>query len=233
MKKFGDVYGGEDFKRFCSDENDIVVFDYRPGRSTVFLRTSKDKHHRALVGSCKSAHSKNVDGERYQTAHYKLKDDGKELELYIAGKRAALVGLFRDPDLELTNFARSPMDLPFEDLPDLRTIEYLGKIHNHGAVLITCPVHNYSYDKLKCYRVDHSGCFEEKILDFQRYRDGGTTTFITDKGNKFYRPSSFKKDGIHKWNNVPMEPVPQEKWADDIPKAIEALGLVLDEVEEA
>ena len=116
---------------------------------------------------------------------------------------AELVFPIRGRSLDVITKGETPikemLSKQYVKIPDLRKVVYSYHTDNDDTLIVDQSAHNFTYESMRCwYRKGTSRFQLVQIEDFQRYRDGGTTTF-TFKDNEginhdVFFPSPFKKD---------------------------------------
>ena len=122
---------------------------------------------------------------------------------------------------------------------DVRKVEYLYKTTGFVKNLTFCihyPAYNFQYMNHSFMVIDGETIKEYKIVDFQRYKDGGTTiiTVIDDNEvqHKFFSPTRLGNDKgkIVTWDDeIALTEITDKKEVDDV---VKLLGIELEPVPE-
>lgn len=149
-----------------------------------------------------------------------------ELEWSIHGRMADVITKGETPIKEM-------LAKQYVKIPDLRKVVY--SYHNNDDIIIVDQsAYNFTYEGMRCwYRKGTSDFQLVNMEDFQRYRDGGTTTF-TFKDNEgikheFYSPSSFKNDVSATLDKTQLTELPK----DCVNTSVEQLGIKLEPLYES
>lgn len=112
------------------------------------------------------------------------------------------------------------LDRQYLKLPlAIRTVAYMKKlkdVNEEFFILIDYPTYHSSYETHRIRTIGKNRIIKEyKILEFERYRDGGTTeiTLVDEQGDDhmFFSPTPFEKEKSSTWNGQELVDVTDEK----------------------
>lgn len=133
---------------------------------------------------------------------------------------------------------------------DVRTIEYLYKttgLVNNLTFCIHYPTYNFGYNNQVFNVIDKDSVKEYKVINFIRYKDGGTTiiTVEDDKGekHKFFSPTRLGIEHGAGWKGEDGKVITDVLWDDthvlqkitdekEIKSIVDLLGIELEEKDE-
>lgn len=218
-------------------EFEIIIFRYNYSKQHVYIKYPDANFYIEMCGGYGSAHGtimtynlRNIIAEKQHPFIYEgvlqaknekiLKHD--DYAVYSFGlsdfnflKRVANINKQNCNDVE---FGRELIDeisnRKFIPLPDEKDIAYSLVTDDNSFIIVDQSAHNFAYETMRCFYGNFKdGIKEGKIINFARYRDGGTTTFsfiINNEEHEFYYPTSFKKELKPTWNKKKVTEIPKE-----------------------
>lgn len=222
-KYFAGWHYGKEETEECFFE--LVMFDYRYARPQMFLRCPYTDFYVELTTGGMSGRGgmikqglNNPIGDIIDGFYYEGKLVPEKFTLYgcddnimvdfdydhvffelVAELVGSIHGRSMDNITKGDNVIAEMLTKQYVKIPELRKVVYSYHNDNDDTLIVDQAAHNFTYEGMRCwYRKGKNKIQLVKIEDFQRYRDGGTTTF-TFKDNEgikheVFIPSSFKKD---------------------------------------
>lgn len=217
---------------------ELLRFDIEGGEHQIYIRfPNADYFIEMHEGGWGSAHGdmKNAKGENIFAEHsyeipFTIYSHNLDLLLVIAGgipqfnfmkKVAELYNGnpfdgCRDKFQSNMPEIEAALKLKYLKLPeDIRNIEYLFKTSdssNPTYFVVDYPAFNFQYTNHRFRVVQGDVVKEYKIIDFQRFKDGGTTIItVVDENNiehKFFSPTRFPEKVLcEKWDDTELTSV--------------------------
>lgn len=223
-KKFGETHEKDSFKRYSNEDVDVIVYEHIHGKSTVFRKLKKDKYFHECTGGLGYSCGKKskINGENVISEDVSLisgYEHFNEFKLFIDGDKCLynnnstnfhFLDKNKQEDIHGFGLKTTIKDLEYMCLPNNHVIEYLYQISDEKYILVTSPEYNSTYESSKFYFIKNNRLIESKILDFTRYRDGGTTVIKVKEG-EFFKPTSFEKEKKPTWNDNFMIKIDEEE----------------------
>lgn len=213
-KKFESLnkFCNRNYRLYVSDNNDyeLLIFDYRSGDNTHFLRYPKTEYFVEIFGGmkCGCGTKNQFNGSNiWKNTEYENK-----ITIYCDNSQICLVNnnfdfyfmrLVGDSN-SADRMNRAYLDakcgnVEYLKLPtDVSGLSYLMKTieDNPTYIVVDYPKYNFKYDNQRFRIVKDNVVTEHKIINFERFKDGGTTyiTTIDESGDKheFFSPTSLR-----------------------------------------
>ncbi len=227
---------------FGSDRNipawfEVVIYGYSCNKHSVYVRYPDTDFYIEMIGSPGSSHGsithchiRSVLEEKLHPFIYEgklkaanqliLKHDDyavykfDSLDFNFLQRVANINDSSNDLDFGY-DFVSQMLRRKFIPLPQERTIVYSYLTNENKFIIVDQDAYNFTYEGMRCFYGNLSdGIKLGTMVDFQRYRDGGTTVFnfiINGKVHEFYHPSKLgdnNKDKVPTWDGKEMFEIP-------------------------
>ena len=212
---------------------ELVIFDYHQSMNMFYLRYPNTEYYIELTGLFSNSR-----GNMKKGGGRNKIEEIVQPRIFSGKQRMAYIGIMKHEDQAIIQFGYNDGDFNFLTrvspiligkyecesifkevfqrkyipIPNYRSVEYSFKTEDNNYIIVDASVSNYSYDDLNFHYGNlESGMVRGTIINFTRYRDGGTTifnVFIDGKDNHFYTPATiFNDDRKPTWNGKKIEKV--------------------------
>lgn len=228
MKDFKE-YNGIGFEFYKGIKNgtetsyDILIFDYKYGLNSFFIRNDFDNTFYECKGgvSFSSGYKSSGNGKNIFYESFR-----RDFDFYRIEDKAFLkIGSF-----DFLFMEKSDIDLSketYRELPERRVLQNAYITKNDDIILISNLEFHHSYDNYLLHIGDTKRGFIGYKPEVERYRDGGTTYYKTNAGT-LYTPTSFNKNLKPTWDEIEV------KESEDLNKlkiSLDELGIFLEKFE--
>lgn len=230
---------------------EVLIFGYKYGKHEIYIKYPDAEFYIEVFGSSGSSHGdmKHYQGrmlieEKIQPFVYEDVLQPKLIKMFKHDQHLLLnldasysgdfnflerVALANDKYNRYESFGLREVEValqtPFIPIPNDRELAYTFMTDDNNYIIVDQSAYNFSYEGMRCYYGNiKDGIKDYTILNFVRYRDGGTSIFtinVNGKNMEFYSPSSFNKEKVATFDGrviTPFTPTPD---------MLDGLGIVL------
>ena len=188
---------------FTGNEYEIISLPYNYDHPSVFMRKIKTNEQfiEMVGGETSSGGGKNV--FIFQDVYAEHDTYQRFFTLYTEKQLGFLLSS-RFEFMTLKELSIEDIsDIKYVPIPDSNIIESLLSSSEYDIMfVIQRPEIYWHYNKFRVHMFNKRGLVGEeiKVINVERYRDGGTTIIKTSKG-EIYEPTPFEKNKKHTWTD--------------------------------
>lgn len=189
----------------------IILLEQGSDNQTYYFIKEPNKDiYTELFGSKYNYATGNEFSTRVQNI-YVERDSLKEINIFVKGNDMFLnncTSSFHFLKKQSENDCILELYNEFIPLPQVRVLHYCYKDINDNIVYIDNLKYDFKYKNYRLFVIENDNIKQHNIIDFQRFRDGGTTIIKTESDN-FYFPANLfdKSEKIPTWNGIEIEKI--------------------------
>ncbi|PJB71853.1 MAG: hypothetical protein CO093_04255 [Alphaproteobacteria bacterium CG_4_9_14_3_um_filter_47_13] len=201
-RPFARIYGEPEIQNAYKNENGDVLFNTGSSDWYVLSAGSKEAYQLPQTGfggsSKKFETSFSSELNREQSAKLKVNEDEGMASIKTSFDEMNLTILSDDKKTALLQSILNDEILCI-GLPDVRDIEQALQLPNGDYMIVSCNRTDYAYETLRMFTGSSLDNLREiEMTDVQRYRDGGSTYYVSKEGTIF-SPTPFKGNAATTW----------------------------------